>query len=833
MAQPTAAYPDNSSSMKTGTVEQPTRRRSVFMEVGLVDEEAFAAERRPHTPTLIPNPSPKRSRPALKVRFRSEADIFGHNKDEDAETNTDSEAEAEVGDYDSLATTTLSSVPETGKTYSRLYRLGILAFVLAVLLPLLQGNSVTGASERTLFGARGGVIPRHDSEIVVEDGFVKREDSPTTVCKRWSHQSAIVNGTLYIYGGRVTTDAQQTDNTWTNDFLTLDLTKSWQIGSPSLTGLAQPSGPPAVANGYLWNSLNSLFLYGGEFSDTPVETPTAFSTWEYDIPSSTWKEHTSPKSSGGKNAEGDGQAIQRAAEGAGFGVSALGRGWYFGGHLDYLTTEGWSIDVARVYLRSLVEFTFPGYSNDAVTSLENGKTAGEEGVYRNITEGGLQDEAGFTERADGLLLYVPGFGAEGILLGLTGGTNATFTQMNVIDVYDIANSTWYKQPTSGKTPEYRVNPCAVVAAAADGSSYNIHMFGGQNLQPYKEQTQYNDTWILSIPSFTWIPVDTSSQAVPYSRAGHSCNVWDGQMIVVGGYVGQDLSCDSPGIYVFNMSSLEWGTQFTALTGDAATKAWSGGGDGDASNPLSQQGNQRGFNASSGLEGSYGYQVPAVVQSIIGGNATGGATLTAPVQTPTAGPLATGKPITYTITGANGATVTTTAAPVAAAAGKSGPNIGAIIAGVIAGVFAVIAAYFAFCAWVYRKRVMLWKDHAQMAQRQNEKNDTVAAGAALIPPSSSGAGGRRSGNGSAKVSSERPPGSLAGSGVVTGSSGAATGSSGVDGIGPVGTGGGGSLERRSSAESSTEDLLMGQEPTFWGTRGVLLNPRRSLRVINRD
>jgi hypothetical protein len=39
--------------------------------------------------------------------------------------------------------------------------------------------------------------------------------------------------------------------------------------------------------------------------------------------------------------------------------------------------------------------------------------------------------------------------------------------MNVIDVYDIANSTWYKQSTAGKTPKYRVNPCAVVAAAAE------------------------------------------------------------------------------------------------------------------------------------------------------------------------------------------------------------------------------------------------------------------------------------------------------------------------------------------------------------------------------
>lgn len=110
-------------------------------------------------------------------------------------------------------------------------------------------------------------------------------------------------------------------------------------------------------------------------------------------------------------------------------MSALGRGWYFGGHLDYLTTQGWDISVGRVYLKSLVEYTFPGYSNDAVTSLENGKTAGDDGVWRNITQGGLQDEAGFTERADGVLVYVPGFGDEGILLGLTGGTNATFVSL--------------------------------------------------------------------------------------------------------------------------------------------------------------------------------------------------------------------------------------------------------------------------------------------------------------------------------------------------------------------------------------------------------------------
>lgn len=148
--------------------------------------------------------------------------------------------------------------------------------------------------------------------------------------------------------------------------------------------------------------------------------------WEYNIGNKQWIEHTDPKSSAGDNAEGDGQSIQRAAEGAGFSVANLGRGWFFGGHLDTFTTEGWSNQIARIYLKSLLEFTFPGYSNEAVDSLGDGKTAGQDGVYRNITEGGIQDTGSFPERADGILVYIPGFGDEGILLGLTGGDNSTF-----------------------------------------------------------------------------------------------------------------------------------------------------------------------------------------------------------------------------------------------------------------------------------------------------------------------------------------------------------------------------------------------------------------------
>lgn len=727
----------------------------------------------------------------------------GQDGGEEVDDESDWESVDEDEDSSQTASTTL---PTYTISNSKLYRAGLFTIVLALMLPIIQMISIAPLS------VYGSSIPRASITSLAERStLVERQDSQTDVCKRWSGQTAVVNGTLYMYGFRTTTDAQQKSNTWTNDFLTLDLKQSWQISNPSLTGLPQPSGPPAVSLGYLYSSHNSLWLYGGQYSDSPKVAPGPNSIWEYDISGGSWTEHSDPKSSAGTNAEGDGQSIQRSSEGSGFGVTVLGRGWYFGGHLDDFTTEGWSNQIARVYLKSLLEITFPGHSNDAVESLKDGKKAGETPVFRNITTGGIQDTGSFPERADGLLTYVPGFGSEGLLIGFTGGDNDTFAQMNVIDVYDIAESTWYKQSTSGKMPPYRVNACAVVGAAADGSSYNIYMFGGQNLQPFGNQTQKDDMWILSVPSFTWIEVDQDSQAVPPARAGHSCHVWDGQMIVVGGYVGQELSCDSPGIYVFNMSSLSWSDQFTSLTGGKATQDFTG--QGSIGNPLAQQANQRGFNASAGVEGSYGYQVPEPVQKAIGGNAAGGATLTAPVQTPTAGPLATGRAITYTLTGPDGASYTEIVTSSGSANGDSGPNVAAIVAGVVAGIFAVVAAYFAFCAWIYRKQVAIWKKHAAMVTAAAEKRDNTFT--------------------SSKISSERAPGTMAGSTA----GGAAAGSFEIQrGSGEntsYGGAGAQNWERRSSVGSVTEDLLDGQEPSFWGTKGVLLNPRRSLRVINRD
>lgn len=249
--------------------------------------------------------------------------------------------------------------------------------------------------------------------------------------------------------------------------------------------------------GYLWNDFNNLYVYGGAFADNPYVTPEPFALWKYSISSKSWKSYDKPQTSPGQYTEQQPEPVQRSAEGAGISVPELGMSWYFGGHLDLSTTPGWSYLTPRIYLKSLLEFTHPGYLNSKVNALVS-TGAGEGGVFRNVTQGGLQTTEGFTERADGVLVYVPGWGEDGVLLGMGGGGNETFSDsFRTLDVYDIKNGVWYRQNTTGEPPSVRVNQCAVIANAPDASSFNIYIYGGQNLVPYVRQTCLgSESWII-------------------------------------------------------------------------------------------------------------------------------------------------------------------------------------------------------------------------------------------------------------------------------------------------------------------------------------------------
>ncbi|KAI0152093.1 hypothetical protein F4776DRAFT_12650 [Hypoxylon sp. NC0597] len=811
-------------------------RRSIFREVGLAEGERESQQD-------LASGTCEESEPGERVEPVSEATSSVKRKTSGSEDSPKRKSSwlSKLAPTRRPRIKTASSAPPP--TTAGLHRLSMIALLIAIVLPTISYNN--GRQKVDISGADAGMI-RPAPSVVLEG----RDNSPTNVCTRWAGQSAIINGTVYFYGGRSKTNGDQEANTWNNDFLALDLTKSWDISSPALTGLPRPSGPPAVSLGYLWNDLDRLYLYGGEFSDNPVEQPSPVSIWMYDVASSTWTEFQNPKTSAGNFSDPEGVSVQRAAEGAGISVPELGISWYFGGHLDWATTPGWSNQIGRVYLKSLLEFTHPGYANSGVDSLRSsGAPAG--GAYRNITWGGIQNQDGFTERADGVLVYVPGWGPSGILLGLGGGvvgdheTTDAFASMTTIDVYDIKTSTWYHQQTSGDAPQVRVNPCAVIFSAPDASSFNIYMYGGQNLLPYGNQTQYTDIWILTVPSFTWIKVDTSTSTEPPARAGHQCAARDGQMVVIGGYVGTEIACDSPGIYNFDASNLQWKNSFDAADHPA---------DAHSDNSI--------------LAGSYGYKVPGAVQSVIGGSSDGGATATQPASGPaTDGPFKTGTPPVFTITQA-GSTATITNNPGAtglspgdpASSTSSGANGGLVAAGVIAGLAGLAALYLGFCAWLYRRQVAAYKRHMAVANRYSGAVEEDGGFSAAGAGAAAAAAGMREKlrkahrRGSSSGSSEQfgwvghlsePKWMSGGEEPSPGTSGSGTGSGrprpsedrnpwAYDGyIGGAGNAGGvgrskSNATRSTASGGSAEALLDGREPNFIS---VVLGPRRALRVVN--
>lgn len=390
-------------------------RASVFKELDLdtmLDTQAHRTAINPFT-----------SRPTQ--RLRNQPDSFDSVQSDDpspmSPDGSESSARSEFAASESEWTTSWRAFSSS--------RLMMLAFVMLVAMPLLYDTPILGKAGPSIIGAKAGVIRSSgpQKKDFVDGKLVTRQAiTDTNVCNRWSQQSALVNGTIYLYGGHTTTTADQTSGTWNNDLLTIDVTKSWDISSPVIAGLPQPSGPPPVSNGYLWNSYDTLYLYGGEYSSDPITTPSPYSLWQYNIASSTWTETQNPQTSAGNNSDGGNQPVLGSAEGAGISVPGLGRGFYFAGHQDPYTTPGWSQEIYRIYLKSLLEFTFPGYSNDGVQSLSGGKTAGSGGVWRNVTQGGIQDTALFPNRADGVILYVPGYGVDGILVSMAGGTNESF-----------------------------------------------------------------------------------------------------------------------------------------------------------------------------------------------------------------------------------------------------------------------------------------------------------------------------------------------------------------------------------------------------------------------
>jgi hypothetical protein len=172
-----------------------SRYLSAFTEIGL---DGAADITKYNTLNVAP------IRPGSRVRWRSQVDIH----------------ELEQQENEGNRPETPRSVPTTtwhqyGSSTALVSRLSFLAVVLAIMIPVLHMSPLLYPGP-TIIGAEAGPIaPRSGGDYDLEPTkLLPRQNNPADACLRWSHQSAIVNGTLYMYGGRAKEDSNQASNTW-------------------------------------------------------------------------------------------------------------------------------------------------------------------------------------------------------------------------------------------------------------------------------------------------------------------------------------------------------------------------------------------------------------------------------------------------------------------------------------------------------------------------------------------------------------------------------------------------------------------------------------------
>lgn len=169
--------------------------------------------------------------------------------------------------------------------------------------------------------------------------------------------------------------------------------------------------------------------------------------------------------------------------------------------------------------------------------------------------------------------------------------------MSIIYLYDIAEGKWYQQEATGQVPENRRKFCAGATWAQDQSSYNIYLYGGAGFA--ENATGFDDVYILTLPSFTWIKWYPTEPGPGSPHNSLSCNVIDNaQMLIIGGtFPGSDM-CDAPDVV---------GTHNLNLGKNNPKQAkW------ELFDPHLTT-----------------YNVPSEIIAVVGGSATGGATVSAP------------------------------------------------------------------------------------------------------------------------------------------------------------------------------------------------------------
>ncbi|CAH0059684.1 unnamed protein product [Clonostachys solani] len=263
-------------------------------------------------------------------------------------------------------------------------------------------------------------------------------------CRRYAHQTTVIDDKLYIDGGWVNFDnfpqkQQDYPNTWLSYH---DLNHTYE-GFPDLNiSLSKNDSIPTVHGGVLWgDSVNKRFyLYGGEWTGGSADA--VYTVLGYDILYNYWDDFGLPSLK---------PPPQIASYGAGVGVSETGNGYYYGGYISNASMSGWTQP-------RKMSSNFYSYSYDS----------------KSFTQAADPDDL---PRAEGAMVWIPAGDALGLLVymgGVVSQNNTVLPQgFDEIFVYDATDNSWLNQSATGEIPQNRRQFCIDVAWAPDKSSYNM------------------------------------------------------------------------------------------------------------------------------------------------------------------------------------------------------------------------------------------------------------------------------------------------------------------------------------------------------------------------
>ncbi|KAF7939014.1 uncharacterized protein EAE98_001350 [Botrytis deweyae] len=360
-------------------------------------------------------------------------------------------------------------------------------------------------------------------------------DPVKNMCQRWYHSSVLKNEILYIYGGYETFVESNNHGGITgsitmgtnNYMIGVEMNESWNWtkASASLPLVSEQvylsdaessnAFSSVVLNGALFSGIpgtNEIYLYGGteqskntSFYGYTGPTSPNQTLLSYNVAQNQWS-----------SINVDSTIPEKPSFGASADVPDQSLGFYFNGEIN----NGSSTETTSIPAGSSVPLEGMVMLNMTDNTTRNISTAAIDANSR--TGGLLQYIPGIGENDKGILIQFGGmYRQAGELSDELGGTLAPMDQINIFDInsaYNGGNGSWFTQQASGNIPPRRMDSCTVVATAPDNSSYNIYLYGGQD----GGSVSYDDVFVLSLPSFTWIKVYESVPGSP--RFGHTCHL---------------------------------------------------------------------------------------------------------------------------------------------------------------------------------------------------------------------------------------------------------------------------------------------------------------------